>query len=144
MTRSILVNQGATESASLLSLQNSTGQRVASVDASGSAQFNSLSTSQLVIAGADNATQSAMVNGIITTNATAGTAVLPAGKTEITIKNPKVTNYTLVYITPTSNTQNNVLYVKSKTDGQFVVGFAFPIDVDTTFNWWVISTQSGN
>ena len=111
---------------------------LASIDASGSATFNSISASQFVIAGANTATNSGVINGVLTTNATAGSATIPSGVSEITIKNPKVTDYTLVYVTPTSTTQNNVLYVKSKQNGQFVVGFANPISTDVNFNWWIV------
>ncbi|MCX6712989.1 MAG: hypothetical protein NTY66_02145, partial [Candidatus Vogelbacteria bacterium] len=124
----------ATDSASLLSLQNSGGQQVGSVDASGSARFSNLSTQGLTIAGADATSAGTIVNGVITTNSTVGQATIPAGTSEITIKNPKVTDYTLVYVTPTSCTQNNVLYVKSKQAGQFVVGFTNPLDIEVKFN----------
>jgi hypothetical protein len=128
----------ASDSAKLLTLVDQSGNEVSSVNASGSAQFGSVSTPQLVIVGADATVSGLIVNGIITTNSTVGQAIIPAGTSEITIKNPKVTDYTLIYVTPTSSTQNNVLYVKSKQTGQFVVGFTNPIDTDTNFNWWII------
>jgi hypothetical protein len=131
----------ASDSASLLTLQNSTGNTVSTVNASGSAQFLSVSTPQLVIAGADATQSGTVVNGVITTNSTVGQAVIPANTTQITIKNPKVTDYTLVYVTPTSSTQNNVLYIKSKQAGQFDVGFATPVNTDVSFNWWIIQVQ---
>jgi len=137
--QSIINNpQSASGSASLLTLQDQTGQQVASVDASGSAAFNNLSTQGLTIAGSNVATVSSIINGAITTNTTVGSAVIPAGTSEITIKDPKVTNYTLIYVTPTSPTNNYVLYVKSKQNGQFTVGFSNPIDVDANFNWWIV------
>ena len=122
----------------LFTLQNSTGASVATVDASGSAQFSSISTQGLTIAGAADATNSAIVNGVFTTNATAGSGVIPAETSEITIRNANVTNYTLVYVTPTSSTDNYVLYVKSKSPGEFVVGFTNPISIDVNFNWWIV------
>jgi hypothetical protein len=131
----------ATSSAALLTLQNESGQEVASVNASGSAQFNSLSTPQLVIAGPDATVSGVLVNGVITTNSTIGTATIPAGTADITIVNPKVTDYTLVYVTPTSSTNNYVLYVKSKQAGQFVVGFTNPINTDVNFNWWIVQVS---
>jgi hypothetical protein len=129
---------GATGSANLLSLQDSSGQQVGSVNASGSAQFNNLSTLGLTIAGADATESGTIVNGIITTNSTVGKAVIPTGVSEITIKNPKVTDYTLVYVTPTSSTNNYVLFVKSKQAGEFTVGFTNPINIDVNFNWWIV------
>ncbi len=111
------------------------------INATGSATFSSLSTTGLVIGAPDATVSGVVANGEITTNSTVGKAVIPAGVSEITIKNPKVTDYTLVYVTPTSPTQNNVLYIKSKQAGQFVVGFTDPITVDTSFNWWIVQVQ---
>ena len=138
LTLSAITTDTATESANLLSLKDASGNEVSSVNASGSAQFNNLVTGGLTIASNNLATTSALVNGVITTNATAGQGIIPTGVSEITIKNPKVTDYTLVYVTPTSSTQNYVLYVKSKENGKFVVGFTNPIDVDVNFNWWIV------
>ena len=134
--------QSATASAGLLTLQDVNGNVVSSVNASGSAAFNSLSAQGLTIAGSNVATASSVINGVITTNSTVGSAVIPAGTSEVVIKDPKVTDYTLVYVTPTSSTDNYVLYVKSKQNGQFAVGFSNPISVDADFNWWII--QAGN
>jgi len=127
--------------ADLLSLQDQTGTQVAGVNASGSAQFNSLTTPQFIVAASDATSAGTIINGVITTNSTVGQATVPAGTSEIVINNPKVTDYTLVYVTPTSSTQNNVLYVKSKQNGQFVVGFSSPINVDVNFNWWIVQVQ---
>ncbi|MEK7550893.1 MAG: hypothetical protein AAB535_03885 [Patescibacteria group bacterium] len=79
--------------------------------------------------------------GNITTNSTVGKGIIPAEADQITITNPKITDYTLVYITPTSSTQNKVLYIKEKSVGYFVAGFTDPIDTDTEFNWWIIETK---
>ena len=83
-----------------------------------------------------------VVDGFITTNSSIGQAIIPAGTSEITIKNPNVTNYTLVYVTPTSSTENNVLFVKSKKDGEFTVGFTNPLNIDVNFNWWIVQVQN--
>ena len=141
LTGSDLVNPDATDSAKLLSLQDNQGQLVASVNASGSAQFGSVSTPQLVIAGPDATVSGTIVNGVITTNSTIGQAVVPAGVKDITIRNPKVTDYTLVYVTPTSITNNYVLYVKSKSAGQFVIGFDQALPIDVNFNWWIVQVS---
>jgi len=79
------------------------------------------------------------------TNATAGEAILPAGETEIIIKSPFVTEKSLIYLTPTSETQNKVLYVKAKkaTEGSepgwFKVGLDHRVNTDIKFNWWIIN-----
>ncbi|MFH1971518.1 MAG: LamG domain-containing protein [Patescibacteria group bacterium] len=127
----------------LLNIQGIDGNLVASINASGSASFNELSTNKLTIAGSETTTSSTLVDGLVTqTNATAGKATLPANIGQITIKNPKITNYTLVYVTPTSSTMNNVLYVKSKGEGFFTVGFSQPIPLGVEFNWWVIDVKN--
>lgn len=123
----------------LLSLKNAEGNEVANVNASGSALFRDLTTQGLVIASDSSATNSASFSGgVITTNSTVGSAVIPAYTGDITIKNPKINDYTLVYVTPTSTTDNYVLYIKSKQAGQFVVGFSSPLSVDVNFNWWIV------
>jgi hypothetical protein len=113
----------------------------ATISASGSAEFNSVAAEKLIIAASEVATPSAGINGEIETNATAGNALLPAGTEEITIKNPNISDYTLVYVTPTSSTLNNVLYIKAKGAGFFTVGFSQALDTDVTFNWWVIDVH---
>ncbi len=114
---------------------------VASINASGSAEFNSLSTGQVVIAGAQTSTPSAAINGQIDANATVGQAIIPSGTAEVTIHNPKVTDYTLVYVTPTSDTQNKVLYIKNKGNGYFTLGFSEALSMDVSFNWWIVATS---
>jgi hypothetical protein len=124
-----------------LTVKDDSDIQVAMVDASGSAEFKKISTGNLIIAGGE-ATTSATLAGLVTrTNATAGVAILPAGTAEMIIENPSITNYTLVYITPTSSTNNQVLYIKSKETGKFIVGFNNPIDADVSFNWWIIETS---
>ncbi|MBI2007219.1 MAG: hypothetical protein HYS83_00725 [Candidatus Blackburnbacteria bacterium] len=130
------------------------GDIVASVDASGSAEFKQLTTPRLVIASAQKeATESAsVVLGETTSNATAGKATLQAGFAELKINNPNVTENTLVYVTPVSSTSNKVLYVKSKAaqevlpdgteqQGYFTVAVDSPVWTDIEFNWWIIELQ---
>jgi len=129
----------ASDSAIFKVLDN-TGNKLASIDASGSAYFD-----KLVLAGSQATTSATLLSGLVTeTNATAGDAVIPSGTREITIKNPKITDRTLVYVTPTSSTLNNVLYVKAKGEGFFVVGFNQSININTTFNWWVIDVENSS
>jgi len=123
----------------ILDIQGVSGDTVASINTSGSANFNEISTNKLIIAGGEATTSASTLEGLVTqTNATAGKAILPTNTNQITIRNPKITNYSLVYVTPTSSTLNNVLYVKSKGNGFFTVGFSDPIPLDVEFNWWII------
>ena len=130
---------GKIESSSLSIKTSLNESDVASIDASGSGTFKSVTTDDLVVASSQTSDVSSIVNGEITTNATVGQAVIPAGVAEITIRNPKVTDYTLVYVTPTSSSSNRVLYVKSKAAGFFSVGFSDPLDTDVSFNWWIVA-----
>jgi len=122
-------------------------EEVAAFSASGSARFR-----QLVIAG-DNELEAVAFDGVSITyqsNASAGTATLPAGKTKVIIKSPDVTPNTLVSITPTGSTKNQVLYVQSKTgatnsaetnEANFVVAIDEPVDTDIEFNFWLIQQE---
>ena len=102
-----------------------------------------ITTERLVIAmeATSSASLEASSSGIIKTNATAGTATITAELSELTIENSKIETSSLVYVTPTSTTNNNVLYVKSKEAGKFVVGFNQALDIDVTFNWWIIEIK---
>jgi hypothetical protein len=124
-----------------LNLFDTEGNVVSSLNASGSANFVNVSASQLVISGSTEATNSAIINGVITTDSSVGSGTVKAGLNEITIINPNITDQTLVYITPTSNTQNNVLYVKKKEAGYFKVGFTDPLLIDVSFNWWIVGVE---
>jgi len=88
------------------------------------------------------ATESAeIVEGEISSNSTAGKAVLTANTERIRINNNKVSRNTLIYITPITSTQNKVLFVKEKGQGYFDIGFSDTLDSDVEFNWWIIELQ---
>jgi hypothetical protein len=125
----------------LLAVYNEQGESVATIDASGSANLAAVSTKLIAIAGAAEATTAASLDGTISSNATAGTALLPSGATEITITSPYVNGQTLVYLTPTTNTDNKVLFVKAKDTGRFTVAIDAPAGSDISFNWWVIALR---
>ena len=132
-----------------LLIKGAMGEVVASIDASGSARFKDVATSKVIIAApAESATPSASISSDeITTNATAGTAVLAAGAFELKINNPNVTEQTLIYVTPASSTLNTVLYVKNKVaqtatqDGQFTVAVDSALPSPVEFNWWIIDLR---
>ena len=107
------------------------------------AKIKSLTTDSLIIAGdASASAQTATSSASITTNATAGTAILPAGLTEITINNPHINPDSLSYVTPIGDSQNQVLYVKAKqVDAWFKVAINQPLDHDLEFNWWIIKLE---
>jgi hypothetical protein len=96
----------------------------------------------------DSVAISATQSASITTNATAGTAILTAGTTEIIINNPKLSANSMIYLTPNGSTQNQVVYVKSKyisnptsdsLTSNFTIALDNPLTSDVTINWWIIN-----
>jgi hypothetical protein len=78
----------------------------------------------------------------LTSNATAGTATLPAGKTELIISTDKLTSNSMVYLTPVGSTSNQVLYVKNKVIGSesyFTIALDNSLPQDIQINWWIIN-----
>jgi site-specific recombinase XerD len=133
----------------LLAIYDEQGMPVATIDASGSANLASLTTNMITIASPATASQSGLASllGTAQSNATAGESILVSPNTELTIESPYVTANSLVYLTPTGNTENKVLFVKSKTSctpnqvdciPSFTVGIDAPASSDITFNWWII------
>jgi len=140
-------NPLSTDSGKLLAIFGNQGQEVSSIDASGSANFNTLQTSGLVIASQN--VLSSSVSGNITSNSTIGTATIATGSAEIFIQNNQVNPQTLIYITPVSDTSNQVLFVKSKqtcnqevscTPG-FTVAVPQALEKETAFNYWLVQTK---
>jgi len=138
---------------------------VAAIDASGSARFagdltasgsasfaklniSTDATASAIVASQSGFGQLATTSAEIRTNASAGKGEILAGKTEVVIYTDKLTTDSLVYITPTSDTGNQVLYVKNKyvpqetdPDGEsyFTVRLNTPLEIGTSFNWWIIN-----
>ena len=103
--------------------------------------------------------QLATTSAQLSTNATAGTSTLPAGKTELVIYNQKITQNSIVYLTPVGSTNNQVVYLKSKTvsptpttpestssgslitdhQSQFTIALDTPLTTDININWWIIN-----
>ena len=75
----------------------------------------------------------------LSSNATAGSATLPLGKTELIINNNKLTPNSMVYLTPNGSTKNQVIYVKSKSTDSFVIAIDKALDKDIDINWWIIN-----
>lgn len=129
-----------------------TGSPVATVSAQGKASFSGLSLDRDIlerpqVAGA--ATSSSQLTQEATQ--TTGKAILPAGNTELIIKNPNVHADSLIYLTPQGSTQNQVIYVKSTTapadeataqpdaERSFTVGLDGPAVQDISFTWWIVN-----
>ena len=140
-----LTLKGDTTANNILSVKDSLGAEVAGITASGSAQFTDLLAGKIALEDDLSATSSATpTEAILETSATAGKAIVPAGYAEVTIKNPKVSEDSLIFITPKTNIGNFNLYLKSQTNGQVVIGFDSTTEVDTEFNWWIIGVLANN
>ena len=72
--------------------------------------------------------------------ATIGTATISAGMTEVTVTTSNVTQNSYIYITPITNTNDHVIFLKSKDPGNgFTVGLNIPLAIPIEFNWWVVN-----
>ena len=143
------------------SILNSAGDLVASIDATGSAEFKDVlagvaSFDKLLIATGVATPSSGLLGTTITTNATTGEGVMKTSTTEFKVISPHITPDSLVYITPTSPTKNQILYVKAKKGpvtprptlinpnpatqpGYFIVAIDQLVNIDIKFNWWIIN-----
>ncbi len=121
-----------------MSLIDESGGEIASITASGAAEFASIETDRLVIKDDPTATSSGTFDGLVyTSSATAGTALVPSGSREVIIRNPNITANSLVFVTPTSSI-DNPLFVKEQAEGEVIVGFDKNAKNDVTFNWWLV------
>ncbi|MFH1230056.1 MAG: hypothetical protein V1709_01025, partial [Planctomycetota bacterium] len=150
--------------AQALEIKNPVGETVASIDASGSAQFNNVTMKQLnldkymdatesgaIIAASDNFAQNGInAPAIETQTKSAGIGILPANSSEIIIYNSTIKDSSLIYITPTTFTPNGagggvgppILTVVKKTTGgktYFTVTTAAPSPTQIQFNWLIIN-----
>ncbi|MBI3985061.1 MAG: site-specific integrase [Candidatus Levybacteria bacterium] len=123
-----LVVKGASDSA-VLSIDN-----LGNIIASGAASIAKLNLNNIV-----GSALAVSPTEIIATGS-AGTAQINANRLEMTINNPLVTEKSLIYITPTSNTNNQVLYLLRQTAGEsFTVGIENPSAVSIPFNWIIVN-----
>lgn len=68
---------------------------------------------------------------------TTGKATLPSGQKDITINNDMVLEKSLIFLTPTSSTQNRVLYISGQSPGYFTVSLDTSISTPINFNWMI-------
>ena len=78
-------------------------------------------------------------------NASAGEAVIAAGKTEIVIYNNNLTENRKINLAPQGEITNQVIYIKSKVANPgnnsapcFIVSLSKPLSQDLAFKWWII------
>jgi hypothetical protein len=140
-----------------LVIANPAGSEVASIDASGSAQFDEISLSKYMEATDSGALISAEDNfekrGLFAPafNAdkkAAGIGIVPKDSTEVIIYTDKIKEGSLVYLTPTEQLTTGQLSIlekescKDKTDvcqPYFRVGISEAIHPELQFNWLIIN-----
>lgn len=112
------------------------------VESEGEASFGSLLSKSLNIV----RTQQADASPVQTVaSSSAGSAVIIPGQTQRTIITPFVTEDSLIYITPTSDTQGFVPYVsrqtphRGTTQGSFTIEIAEPVTKPIKLNWWIVN-----
>jgi len=76
----------------------------------------------------------------LTIKENAGTAILPAGQSQLLITNYSITPNSLIFLTPLSSTANQSLYVKLKNPGEhFIVATDKALPHDISFNWLIVN-----
>ena len=120
-------------------IQNTDGSDVLSVNqlgdlvASGAATFSKLNLDLVQPALAVSPTE-------VVATGSAGTAQITPYQTQVTIDNALVTAKSLIYITPTSSTNNQVLYLLRQVPGKsFTVGMQNPSVTPIPFNWIIVN-----
>jgi hypothetical protein len=107
--------------------------QVGDLVASGAATFSKLNLGLIQPAFALSPTE-------LVATGSAGTANVSAYQTQVTINNPSVTDKSLIYITPTSSTNNQVLYLLKQVPGtSFTVGLQNPSANAIPFNWIIVN-----
>jgi hypothetical protein len=107
--------------------------QVGDLVASGAATFSKLNLGLIQPAFALSPTE-------LVATGSAGTANVSAYQTQVTINNPSVTDKSLIYITPTSSTNNQVLYLLKQVPGtSFTVGLQNPGAISIPFNWIIVN-----
>jgi hypothetical protein len=74
------------------------------------------------------------------TSASIGSGILKALETSVTISSTSATKDSKIFLTSTTPTGRQSLFVKKKTAGVgFVVAIEDPYESDITFDWWVVN-----
>ncbi|PJA38553.1 hypothetical protein CO180_03280, partial [candidate division WWE3 bacterium CG_4_9_14_3_um_filter_41_6] len=69
-----------------------------------------------------------------------GSGVIVAGETSITIQQNLVNKDTKIFVTATTDTENQPLFVTHDVDGEFVVHLGIPLTKNVQFDYWVVPT----
>lgn len=135
-----------------LLVKGTNNETVASVDSIGNAEFaGNLHVGSLSLPADYKASESSNIRLIgspskngqtlaaINTSGTTGLGIIPAGQTQLLLYNFKVTDKSLIYLTPLTSTSSQSLYVSEKVAGEyFKVAIDRPLSQDIKFNWWIL------
>ena len=128
-------------------IQNSSDSAILTINrsgdlsASGSGSFSKLNLNIV------NEAQALSPTEVIATGS-AGTAQIQPNRNELTIKNPLVTEKSLIYITPKTSISTQSLYLLRQVpenpriagiEGSFTVGISQPVNKKIPFNWILIN-----
>lgn len=125
-----------------LIINNSSGSVILKINqkgdlaASGSGSFTKLITNRLnIIRGvqADTSLTETMASS------SAGTATIIAHEKERTIKTPFLSSDSLIYLTPTSDTQGLTPYIARQTENSFTISLPYAINKNININWWIVN-----
>jgi len=142
-----LLNKNASDSAKFV-VQNASGSAVLTIDSkgdlnsSGSAKFSDLLAKTFSIVRVAQADTS--LNETIASSS-AGFATIVKGQLERTIITPFVKENSLIYLTPTSDTQGETPYISrqiletNQTKASFTIGVPQSLDKDIKVNWWIVN-----
>ena len=130
-----------------LLINNSAGETIAAITSDGNATFSGeltastlTSVNGLNITEVSAATESGTTTAIEAGSASIGKATIGALNTYVIINTTKVTEKSLIYITPTSSTGGQVPFVSEIiADTSFKVELDHPINTDVKFNWWIVN-----
>jgi len=80
-----------------------------------------------------------MTSEIDSKEATSGKGEVKAGTNSTIIYSDSADVESIIQITPTSSTENQIIYIKKQEEGMFVVGFDEIVNQKVTFNWEIVS-----
>ena len=85
-------------------------------------------------------TQTEATSSANTTNNSTGQSMIKAGETRTTIYSSLIGKDSLIYITPASDTNNQVLFIKEQmAEDHFTIEIKEASSTDIYFNWWIIN-----
>ncbi len=140
-TEDLTINLEKTSSASAFGklIVKGAADKTVTIDQNGNITASGSATvARLNITGMDDPTST--IAATATSSATIGTGIVRAGTKEVTVATTAITDQSLIYVTPITSTNNQVLYVKTKTAGAgFTVNMDTDIPQDVRFNWWIVN-----